>query len=580
MNTQSNTSYELAVRDFQRVRREGVMQQFMARLRGHNASLLNFDDVQRAMAIGEPIYLGRQEISLDQIVGSVGRSKDFTRTFLPLNESDQARWASVRAAVMDMKGIPPIDVYKVGEIYFVNDGNHRVSVANLLKTKTITANVTEIKTRVSLTADDDIDEVIIKAGYATFLEKTNIDQRFPHVDFSMTLPGHYKDFLTEIEEECVRLSGAEDNNCLPEKWNEAVDCWVQDIYLPVVALIQELGVLEKLPDQTEADIYAQVSDRREELEAGLGWKLDRESAVPALLDSPAVNEKRLLSRILDSVAPALEAGPEVGRWRRHQLLMNRDDHLFEKMLVVFEGHEDDWKILEQVIQFSREDKDHILGLYIVEKKGELNDERVAAMRQRFTEACREAGLTSEFGVEVGRFDKVVIERSAWVDLVVVNLTDPPEPNPLARLRSTWGAIIQRSPRPLLAIPNAVQSPQDRVLLAYDGSPKADEALFIATYLTTRWKNDLTVVTVRTLNTSSEPLDEANEYIRKKHGIDWAKYVVKEGPIHTAIIETAAEHDSNLLIIGGFGYPAAVRVIRGSTVENLLREFKQPMLICR
>ena len=100
-----------------------------------------------------------------------------------------------------MTGIPPIEVYQVGDAYFVQDGNHRVSIARRLNSKTITAYVIEVKTRVPFAADDDPNEIICKAHYADFLEKSNLDKLRPDVDLQMTFCGQYQIFLEQIEAE-------------------------------------------------------------------------------------------------------------------------------------------------------------------------------------------------------------------------------------------------------------------------------------------------------------------------------------------------------------------------------------------
>jgi nucleotide-binding universal stress UspA family protein len=577
MTLSTSSTYEIAVRDFQRARREAALQQILARLRGKSDVLLCYDDVRRHLRAGPPVERGLQEIPLDKIGGSVGRYHDFTRTFLPTKDSNQERWARVKAAVTDMKQMPPIEVYQIGEVYFVIDGNHRVSVARQLGSQTISAYVTEVQTRVPLTAADDPAEVICKAHYADFLEKTNLDKLRPEADLLMTFCGQYQVLLDQIEIECRLLPPNEAGDCHPAAWEEAAVIWYDQVYLPIVQIIRELGLLRRFPERTEADIYVLLSERREELEEALGWHIHPETAIPELVDQ--TQSRPLLNRVLELVAPGLEEGPLTGRWRQKQLILHREHHLFENILVLLEGIEGDWHILDQVIRLARTDDDHILGLYVVPNQAALNESVVQEMRAKFEQRCQAAGLRAEFAVEIGRVNQVIIERAAWVDLVVINLTDPPESHPLARLRSGWGEFIQRCPRPILAIPNAIQSPQDRVLLAYDGSPKADEALFIATYLTIRWQKALTVLTVKTAHTTEAAMERARDYLQQ-HGINWAEYILREGSINQAILETAEAHHSNLLIMGGFGWRPVFRLVLGSTVEHLLREFKQPMLICR
>jgi len=120
---------------------------------------------------------------------------------------------------------------------------------------------------------------------------------------------------------------------------------------------------------------------------------------------------------------------------------------------------------------------------------------------------------------------------------------------------------------------------DHALLAYDGSPKADEALFVATYLSCRWNITLVVVTViETGRTTSETLARAQGYL-KMHEVQ-AIFVKESGPVAEAILKTAEEHESDLIIMGGYGLSPVLEVVLGSTVDQVLRTSRQPMFICR
>ena len=138
-------------------------------------SLLSFEDVQQKLRLNQNAYRGLQQVPLSQIVGSVGRYHDFTRTFLPLVEGDGQRWRRV-AELQYESGLPPIELYKVGEAYFVKDGNHRVSVARQFGMETIEAYVWEYQTPVGgMSAEAELDELIVKAEYRAFLDKTELD---------------------------------------------------------------------------------------------------------------------------------------------------------------------------------------------------------------------------------------------------------------------------------------------------------------------------------------------------------------------------------------------------------------------
>ncbi|MCP4361404.1 MAG: ParB N-terminal domain-containing protein, partial [Chloroflexi bacterium] len=167
-------NYRVAIQDFKRARKQAAVQQLMARLTGKSTELLAYNYVRQHLGEANTIERGLQEIPLDAIVGSMSRYDDFTRDFLPKKDSDQERWARVKTAVLNMRGMEPIDVYQIGEVYFVSDGHHRVSVAKQLGTRTISARVIEIKTSAPLAIDDDLDEVICKARHVEFLEKTRL----------------------------------------------------------------------------------------------------------------------------------------------------------------------------------------------------------------------------------------------------------------------------------------------------------------------------------------------------------------------------------------------------------------------
>ncbi len=570
----------MALRDFHQARKQAVMQQILSRLRGDADTLLCFDEVRKQLrTTGETIKHGQQEIPLEKIIGSVARYDDFTRSFFPKKDTDEERWAEVKAAVNDMVGMPPIDVYQLGDAYFVQDGNHRVSIARQLNSKTISAYVTEIKTRVPLTADDDPNEIICKSYYANFLERTNLDKLRSNVDLLMTFCGQYPVLLDQIEAEFSLLKRKSERLDEASLWEQAVGAWYDHVYLPVVHIIRELGVLHRFPERTEADMYVLLSEREIELEQELGWQIEIETGVTDLIDTQEQSNS-LLTRIITRISPFLDRGPRPGLWRRQQIARQRYHHLFEHILVPLDGSEEGWEMFEYILQAAQFDGDHILGLHVVSERTLLESETVRRMRTRFNDGCRAAGVQGEFAVDVGNSPVYsIIKHAAWVDFVIVNSTRPPEHKPLDRISPDLKRIIQQCPRPLQVRPDGTQSDYSHALLAYDGSPKADEALFIATYLTARWKKSLTVVTVETKNTSAAALEKARGYL-VQHGLKDVHYVLENGPIAERVLAAAKTHHSNLLFMGGFSFRPIRHLTLGSTAEHILREFRHPMWVCR
>lgn len=163
-------------------------------------------------------------------------------------------------------------------------------------------------------------------------------------------------------------------------------------------------------------------------------------------------------------------------------------------------------------------------------------------------------------------------------MVILSLEHPPPPKVLGRLGSGFRSILRRCAGPVLAVPGQV-SPLSHALLAYDGSPKAEEALFVATYLVGRWHISLTVVTVsKSTRAAGETQAPAQAYLTR-HGIQ-AKFVQGDGPVAPRILKAAQDNRSDFIIMGGYGRRAVTEVTLGSVVGEALRTSRQPILICQ
>ncbi len=139
---------EQADRDFGRARRRSWLRRLVSRLRGEPASRRippSFDEARRSLRALNRIARGRRAVDPRKIVGSVGRREDFDRSFMPLRASAGQRWKRVDLAFHKAKDLPPVRLYKLGDGYFVEDGNHRVSVARFHGVEWIDADVTELR---------------------------------------------------------------------------------------------------------------------------------------------------------------------------------------------------------------------------------------------------------------------------------------------------------------------------------------------------------------------------------------------------------------------------------------------------
>ena len=581
MSEENPLNYEIAIQDFKRARKQAAVQHLLAQLTGKSNELLAYDDVYKQLGGAGTIERGIREIPLDAIVGSVGRYDDFTRDFLPKKDSIQERWARVKTIILNMTGLGPISVYQIGEVYFVRDGNHRVSVARQLGTPTISAFVTEVRTRVPLTIDDGMNEVQRKARYTEFLNKTRLDERRPDANLLLTFCSNYHVFYSQIDAHRHKL---DEDNREPITYEKAVAQWYDQIYLPVIEIIREQGIMQFFPERTEADMYLLFVEHQDELKSALGWHIDPNSTVVDMMEEKADAPHSVLEwlglQLYKAFLPGqLREGPEAGHWRKIHLAHRKRGALFAHILVGLSQASQGWRSLDHAVAISKREGSYIYGLHVINEPDTESQASVAELRSSFEQHCRAEAVDGEFTVETGNIAETILKRAAWVDLVVVSLTHPPEQQPLKRLGVGFTMLIQRCARPMLVVPDGADTQMDRILLAYDGSPKANEALFVAAYLVSKWNAQLVVVTVETKYTPNTALDRARAYLEKQ-GVTDVTYLLRPKPISDSLMEAAEKYKSNLLVMGGFGFRPVLNLVLGSTVDHILREFKQPILICR
>ena len=255
--------------------RRVLIQGLLRRLRGQPNQLLPYSAVLELRPKSEA-YKGLQTIEVDKIIGLVDRYGDFDAGFMPKEPFALERWTKLRQA--QLKGIefPPIHVYKVGDTYFVKDGNHRTALAKVQGQQFIDAYVIELEVPVELSPSDTVKDVILKGEYAAFLERTRLPQLRPnHEPILFSRPGRY-DVLLEHIHTHQYFMGLEQKRSIG--WEEAVTDWYDHLYLPTVLEIRENGVMKSFPGRSEADLYLWVSDHRYFLSQVIGHDVGPEEA--------------------------------------------------------------------------------------------------------------------------------------------------------------------------------------------------------------------------------------------------------------------------------------------------------------
>ena len=241
-----------AAREFDRARRRVFLNDIIAFLRGYRNQLIAFQDLSDAVKDEKPVDLGVREVPLDAIRGSIDRYRDFDLAFLPKHSGTRDRWQRVAAARQHGLPMPPVELYKLGEIYFVRDGHHRISVCRSRGDKTIQAHVLELTSRVPLNPDLTPNDLPKVEAYADFVRLTAVDEILPGVDLRLSYPRNYARLLRHIAlfRYLNRKPGEE-----PREWREAVRAWYEQLYKPMLEIIERCHCLEEFPDRTPTDLY-------------------------------------------------------------------------------------------------------------------------------------------------------------------------------------------------------------------------------------------------------------------------------------------------------------------------------------
>ena len=253
-----------ADKDFTRALRKAFMRRIGAFLRRDPGSnrLLSFEEVKSALGALEQVYLGMRTVPVKKIVGSVGRHRDFDRAFLPSKGDLETRWKRIDQMMHRAEELPPISLYKIGDAYFVRDGNHRVSVARQLGGEMIDAEVIELRSRVPIDSALTARDLLHKIEQRHLLERLPIDRVLPEVRVELSNVADYRRLATYIEAHGFRLSQLWRRYVSPE---EVLRDWYAYQYVPVAEMVREDRILDAFPGRTELDLFLWIAEHRDRL---------------------------------------------------------------------------------------------------------------------------------------------------------------------------------------------------------------------------------------------------------------------------------------------------------------------------
>ena len=224
--------------------------------------LLPFAEVQRRLGLTSQSYSGVRPIQVDRIVGTLDRTVDFDRDFRPRTKRLSARLQSLREAYPNGE-FPPISVYEVGGAFFVVDGHHRVALGRELGLRFIDADVVVLKTEFELDSDVDVLTLVHTHEHQRFLHESGLDIARPDARFELLRPDAYAALLEVVHSYAYRLSRRVGRLLEPA---ETAAEWYDLEYLPAVAAIHEVGLDQRYPYKTDADLFLWIAGRRRSLE--------------------------------------------------------------------------------------------------------------------------------------------------------------------------------------------------------------------------------------------------------------------------------------------------------------------------
>lgn len=259
-----------ALDDFSKARFKEKILAIMNILSPEKQQLLSLYDIKSLVKPKNETYKGMQVVPVKDIIGSEGRYRDFNNAFLPRKEHLRNRWISVdRAHITDMI-LPPIKLYKIGDVYFVRDGNHRVSVAKMQKVYSIDAEVVELNAEIPFKNGmslAELKEKVIDYERKHFLQETKIDKYIDMSEIYFTAPGRYMELLNHILGHKYFINESSDEEITLE---EAAKSWYENLFCPIRETVREDNLLARFPHRTEADMYIWVVKHWDDLKSKYG----------------------------------------------------------------------------------------------------------------------------------------------------------------------------------------------------------------------------------------------------------------------------------------------------------------------
>lgn len=251
----SNHIQTEAADDFNKARSREVFSRILNLLRVTDQSLLSLDDVRHLLKPKGESYRGLQVVPIEKIIGSEGRYRDFNKRFLPKHEHLRTRWTKIDQAHLSSVILPPIQLYEIGGVYFVRDGNHRVSVAAMQGVLAIDAEVISLNSELTIHPDmtkDALLRAVLAYEKKQFNEMIPFQKVIPSFNLQFSATGRYAEILQHIYGHKYYIN----QNFTEEiPLEQAIQSWYEHVFKPIIDIIEYNGLVSRFPGRTAADLY-------------------------------------------------------------------------------------------------------------------------------------------------------------------------------------------------------------------------------------------------------------------------------------------------------------------------------------
>lgn len=569
-----------AQNDFDRAKRAADWQYAVGILTKKDYHLIDYNEVRSRLSDTCNLPIVHKEIPIQSIVGSVSRNTDFTRTFLPKLIHDRERWVKVKLANESSEGVPPIEVYQIGNVYFVLDGHHRVSVMKSYGAEFISANVRIINRDVPLLPSDSADEIIVKVERDSFLKKTKIDKLLPAVNFELKNPGEYIELLEHITVHRYFM-GLDFQRDIDS--DEAVLHWYENVYLPVIKIVRDRNMLRGFSDKTETELYLWIENNKAELTKEFGDELRTAAVAWNIQEKYDIRKtsvwKKIWKKIYIWLTPNMsDWGVRTGDWRK-EFLQYDTSPFIHRMMIAVADLEADKEYLRSAIQFSKKYGAWVGIVHVVKRQTMLHSEWMKKYQAEIEDMLETEGVQGKFFPLYGNLTKILSERAFWSDLSLFKLKYRPQLKKITLTEDGWNAIIMRIPGPICVIPEIIEAEIKQVVLAFSQSPKAREAMCFADILSKSTNCKISVVISGKDETRrNSAYEEVKKYyIRQNVEADY--FVIDNEP-EVAILQTADQIHADLIVMGGFSRSLLQRIFKRSTIDKIFVSTKKPVIICK